>query len=51
MISYQVDDLNWFEYTVFETEQEARDYIKCQLDNDPASDIEDFRIYKRERIA
>ena len=51
MIDYQVFDLSWQDSCSFATEEEAREYIKYQLDNDPAAAITDFRIYKRERIA
>lgn len=50
MIDYMVLDTMWHEYTAFETEQAARNYIKEQLDNDPAADITDFVVFKRERL-
>ncbi len=50
MIDYMVLDTMWNEYSTFKTEQEARDYVKKQLDWDPAASITDFVVFKRERI-
>jgi len=50
MVDYMVRDTVWNDYSVFATEQEARDYVQVCLDTDPASARTDFVIFKRERI-
>lgn len=49
-ITYQVWDRLWNDYSVFQTEQQARDWIAKQVDNYPGSDYKDFKIYKREEL-
>lgn len=51
MIDYQVFDSQWTDYFSFDTIDEAKEWMKEQVDRDPACAMTDFVIYKRERIS
>ena len=51
MIDYMVRDLLWNDYLVFQTEEEARDWVANAMADNSDYGENDFIIFKRERIA
>jgi len=48
--TYQVIDLRWRDFIRFHTKAEALQYIKEELESDPASDKRDFKLYECKEI-
>jgi hypothetical protein len=51
MFDYMVLDHLWHDYIVFQTEEEARDYVANQLADNGDYSESDLIIFKRERLA
>lgn len=48
--TYQVINLLWRDYIRFPTKAEALQYIKEELESDPASNKHDFKLYECREI-